>query len=140
MRNFYDVYTNTIVEQDLPTIYCDMDQVLCNFLKGTEKALGRSYADKEYWASPESGNKKEELSKAAPNLFRDLEWMPDGKKLYDYMKKHDLHILSAYPTWMKNGKKDKMTWLNRHTRIAKNNINLVQRADKRAQRVADRVL
>lgn len=121
-----------------PRIYCDMDQVLCAFLKGTEEALGHSYADKEYWNSPESGNKKEELAKAAPNLFRDLDWMPDGKKLYDYIRKHDLHILSAYPTWMKNGKKDKMTWLNRHTRIAKNNINLVQRADKRKFAVDER--
>ena len=25
-------------KSDLPTIYCDMDQVLCNFLNGADKA------------------------------------------------------------------------------------------------------
>ena len=27
-------------KSDLPTIYCDMDQVLCNFLNGADKAVG----------------------------------------------------------------------------------------------------
>jgi len=114
----------------LPTIYCDMDQVLCNFLKGTQEVLGASYADKEYWADPDTGDKKEELAKKAPNFFRELEWMPDGKKLYDFIRKYDLHILSAYPSWMRNGKKNKMQWLSRHTNIKDKKINLVQRREK----------
>ena len=34
---------------DLPDIYCDMDQVLCNFLGGAEKAIGMPFpqADKD---------------------------------------------------------------------------------------------
>ena len=51
MKNFYDVlYTKSITEnvEDLPTIYCDMDMVLCDFLKGAEEVLGTSFikADK----------------------------------------------------------------------------------------------
>ena len=122
----------------LPSIYCDMDQVLCNFLKGTEDVLGASYADKEYWNHPDTGNKKEELAAKAPNFFRDLEWMPDGKKLYNFIRKYDLHILSAYPSWMKNGRKNKMQWLSKHTKIKDKNINLVQRRDKQDYATDDR--
>ena len=46
MKNFYDVlYTKRITEnvEDLPTIYCDMDMVLCDFLKGAEEVLGTSF-------------------------------------------------------------------------------------------------
>ena len=34
--------------EDLPDIYCDMDQVLCNFMKGADEAVGSSFihADK----------------------------------------------------------------------------------------------
>ena len=28
---------------DLPDIYCDMDQVLCNFMKGADAAVGGSF-------------------------------------------------------------------------------------------------
>jgi len=30
-------------QEDLPTIYCDMDQVLCNFLKGADDAVGGNF-------------------------------------------------------------------------------------------------
>ena len=41
MKNLYDVM-NEVTEavEDLPTIYCDMDMVLCDFLKGAEEVLG----------------------------------------------------------------------------------------------------
>ena len=34
-----------ISEQDLPDIYCDMDQVLCNFMKGADAAVGGSFVN-----------------------------------------------------------------------------------------------
>ena len=45
MKNFYNVYKQNLVEQDLPTIYCDMDMVLCDFLKGAEKELGKPFME-----------------------------------------------------------------------------------------------
>ena len=32
-----------ISEEELPQIYCDMDQVLCDFIGGAEKVLGTSF-------------------------------------------------------------------------------------------------
>ena len=29
--------------EDLPDIYCDMDEVLCNFMKGADAAVGGSF-------------------------------------------------------------------------------------------------
>ena len=42
-KNFYDVYNESKIAEDvgnLPTIYCDMDMVLCDFISGTEEVLG----------------------------------------------------------------------------------------------------
>ena len=38
-----------VSKDDLPTIYCDLDQVLVAFLKGAEKVIGGDFAsmDKE---------------------------------------------------------------------------------------------
>ena len=57
MKQLYDVLHETkfdnlvnIAElvEDLPTIYCDMDMVLCDFLKGAKEVLGTDFpkADK----------------------------------------------------------------------------------------------
>ena len=57
MKQFYDVLNETKFEglvsmmelvDDLPTIYCDMDMVLCDFLKGAKEVLGTDFpkADK----------------------------------------------------------------------------------------------
>ena len=72
MRNFYDVYTNTIVEQDLPTIYCDMDQVLCNFLKGAEKELGSPFPEFDK-------DKRWSIIHQNKTFWEILDWMADAK-------------------------------------------------------------
>ena len=42
------VHNITETIEDLPTIYCDMDMVLCDFLKSAEEVLGKPFpkADK----------------------------------------------------------------------------------------------
>ena len=50
MKKLYDVINEVTDKEveDLPTIYCDMDMVLCDFLKGAEEVLGTDFpkADK----------------------------------------------------------------------------------------------
>ena len=91
MKNFYNVYRQNLVEQDLPTIYCDMDMVLCDFLKGAEKELGKPFMefDKDKRWPIISQNKK---------FWEELEWMPGAKRLWSFVNKYDAHILSAYST------------------------------------------
>ena len=116
----------------LPQLYVDMDQVLVDFLGGAEKVLGKSYTDKNYWSDNKSGDKKELLTQKAPNLFRDLDWMGDGKTLWQFIKKYSPKILSAHPTsWMKNAKKDKASWVQKNLGISDSDVHLVKRIMKK---------
>ena len=115
---------------DLPDIYCDMDQVLCNFMKGAEEAIGGDFV---------TANKDERWNKInqTKGFWANLEWMPGGKRLYVFISRYNTHILSAYSARDPNSKNGKMTWLARHTGIPKRNINLVKRADKKLYAVTD---
>ena len=43
MKNIIELLEAT--KEDLPEIYCDLDQVLVAFLKGADKAVGGSFVD-----------------------------------------------------------------------------------------------
>ena len=36
-----------VSKDDLPAIYCDMDEVLCAFLKGAKKAIGGDFPSED---------------------------------------------------------------------------------------------
>ena len=127
MKNFYDVlYTKSITEnvEDLPTIYCDMDMVLCDFLKGAEEVLGTSLikADK---------TKRWPTISAKKDFWVSLEWMPGSKKMWTFINKYDAHILSAYSTKDANSRKGKLDWLRKNAKLTqRSRIHLVLREDK----------
>ena len=126
MKTFYDVYSTNIVEEvdELPTIYCDMDMVLCDFLKGAEEVLGTSFvkADKRTKWSTISAKK---------DFWVSLDWMPGAKKLWTFVNKYDAHILSAYSSKDSNSRKGKMDWLRKYAKLSqKSRIHLVMREDK----------
>ena len=127
MKNFYDVlYTKSITEnvEDLPTIYCDMDMVLCDFLKGAEEVLGTSFikADK---------TKRWPTISAKKDFWVSLEWMPGSKKMWTFINKYDAHILSAYSTKDANSRKGKLDWLRKNAKLTqRSRIHLVLREDK----------
>ena len=85
---------------DLPDIYCDMDQVLVDFLGGAEKVVGAPFAksdNKTRW-SKISGTK---------DFWANLDWMPGAKKLYQRVAKYDTRILSAFSGKDSNSKSGK---------------------------------
>ena len=43
MKSFSDILEAKVATEDLPSIYCDMDEVLCNFMKGADAAVGGSF-------------------------------------------------------------------------------------------------
>ena len=125
MKNLYSIYDSTkIIEQELPTIFCDMDQVLVNFLKGSEAVLGKPFneIDKDKrW--PKIGQKKD--------FWETLEWMPGAKRMWSFIDKYESHILSAYSTKDANSRKGKYKWLSTNARLnKKSRIHLVMREDK----------
>lgn len=72
-------------------IYCDMDGVLVDFDKGYFKLTGRDISgtysnDNNFW---------DPINQAGYDFWRNLEWMSDGKELWDYIKKYEPELLSA---------------------------------------------
>jgi len=110
-------------KEDLPTIYCDMDQVLCDFIGGAEKVIGIPFAqaDKE--------DRWEKIIQTK-NFWANLEWMKDAKKLYQFIARYDPKILSASSKRDVNSRPGKLKWLSKNTKIKRGDTNLVQRAEK----------
>jgi 5'(3')-deoxyribonucleotidase len=96
---------------DLPQIYCDMDQVLVNFLSGANKVLVAQglepfqHTDKEHrW---------EAMSKV-PKFWANLEPMPDAMTLWRFIRPHNPYILSTPSHRMPTSKPEKMEWIRKH--------------------------
>ena len=125
MKKLYDVLNEvTEVVENRPTIYCDMDMVLCDFLKGAKEVLGTDFpkADKRT---------KWPMISAKKDFWESLEWMPGAKKMWTFISKYDPHILSAYSTKDANSRKGKMNWLRGNAKLTqKSRIHLVMREDK----------
>ena len=110
-------------DENLPTIYCDLDQVLVNFMKGAEEAIGGKFAtaDKiDRW-------KKINQTKG---FWANLDWMPNAKRLYKFIERYNPYILSAYSSHDPSSKNGKMKWLSKNTNWKKSRIKLVKRAQK----------
>ena len=119
-----------VKKEDLPSIYCDMDQVLCAFMKAADSAVGGSFvqADKtDRW------NKINQVK----GFWENLEWMPGAKALYKKIMKYDAHILSAYSGRDPTSKTGKMKWLAKNTDFKRSKINLVMRSHKQSFATTD---
>ena len=116
--------------EDLPSIYCDMDMVLCDFMKAADNVVGGSFvqADKADRWNKISNTK---------NFWANLEWMPGAKRLYNFIMKYDAHILSAYSKRDGNSRNGKMKWLSQRTDFKRSKIHLVMRSQKQAFATTD---
>ena len=121
MKNIIELFEAS--KEDLPEIYCDLDQVLVAFLKGADKAVGGSFVD-----TP----KDERWSKVnqVKGFWANLDWMPGAKRLHDFIIRYDPYVLSAYSNRDPNSKVGKMKWLKKNTKFKRANIHLVMRSQK----------
>lgn len=91
------------------TIYCDMDSVLVDFDRGYQELTGMTSQQADangveaFW---------EPLTKAGAKFWITLQWMPDGKQLWDYIKKYNPILLSA-PSREESSKLGKRVWVKR---------------------------
>lgn len=110
-------------------IYCDMDQVLVNFLGGARRAFGKEFND------PSLGKDDAKWVTLAtmPGFWLNLEWMPDAQKIWERIKDKDTYILSACPSPDLNPlcAPEKKQWCVRELGIAPERIITVfKRTDK----------
>ena len=109
---------------DLPRIYCDMDGVLCDFVLAAKMATGQN------WLGLRTGQDWDSIKKTK-NFWSTLPWRSGGRQLWNYIKKFEPHILSAYTTEDPNCKPGKNRWLRNNLGLSGSRINLVRRSEKR---------
>ena len=109
---------------ELPRIYCDMDGVLCDFEYAANRVTG------QVWVGLRTGQDWGSIKKTK-NFWSTLPWKSGGRQLWNYIKKFDPHILSAYTTEDPNCKPGKRRWLSNNIGLSGNRINLVRRSEKR---------
>ena len=90
-------------------IYVDMDGVLVDFDGGYEKLTGMTTKEADE-KGPEFFWKP--ISKAGAKWWITLKWMPDGKQLWDYVKKYNPELLSA-PSREEASRMGKRVWVKR---------------------------
>jgi phosphoglycolate phosphatase-like HAD superfamily hydrolase len=114
--------------KNLPRIYCDMDGVLCDFGAAIRKTTGMS---KERWMRQD---RKDMWQPVLDNtkFWHTMPWNPQGKVMWNYIKKFNPHILSAYleKTYDPNCIPGKTFWVKSNLGINQTRINLVRRKDK----------
>jgi hypothetical protein len=80
-------------------IFCDMDGVLVDFDEGYKQITGvtTQHADSqgkdEFWKLFRDGLKDKDISERS--YWANLDWMPDGKQLWDYIKEYNPYVLTA---------------------------------------------
>ena len=111
------------IEHRLPHVYLDMDGVLVDLEKGAYKVHGAKLGDVP---KPERWDK----INAIKSFWKELEWMPGAKRLYQKIMKYNPYILSAYSGRDPTSRNGKMKWLAKNTDFKKSNILLVMRSQK----------
>jgi hydroxymethylpyrimidine pyrophosphatase-like HAD family hydrolase len=110
-------------------IYLDMDGVLFDFVKNIEKTTGLTI---NQWTKLGRKERWDPII-AKKNFWSNGPWLNEGKKLFNYVRKFNPHILSAYVEHAHdpNCIPGKMAWAQKNTGISRQNINLVMRSQKK---------
>ena len=114
-----------IKNEDLPEIYCDLDEVLVDFIGAANAAVGGNFAkaDKETrW----------NIINQTKGFWTNIGWKPNAKRLYDFIIKYDAHVLSAFTGRDPTSKVGKMKWVKKNTEFKRANIHLVLRSQKKS--------
>jgi len=109
-------------------IYCDMDGVLVNFIKGYFDLTGRDitgqyHTDEKFWHP---------IDEAGLDFWVKLKWTPDGKALWDYIKKYNPELLSS-PSKRNDSRVGKRKWVDRELP----GVHLILRSASKKQEFAN---
>ena len=80
MKSFSEITEVKVTKDDLPSIYCDMDMVLCDFMKSADNVVGGSFVQAD------KSDRWDKISNTK-NFWANLEWMPGAKRLYGFIMK-----------------------------------------------------
>ena len=114
-----------IKNEDLPEIYCDLDEVLVDFIRGADAAVGGNFtkADKK--------TRWNDINQVK-GFWANLGWKPNAKRLHDFIIRYNPHVLSAHTGRDPTSKVGKMKWLKKNTSFKRANVHLVLRSQKQS--------
>jgi len=99
-------------------VYVDMDGVLVDFVKGyetlTDTTLGAPKVGKErseFWKQFKVSLNQKGITER--DFWGNLNWLSDGKQLWNYVTPHSPTILSS-PTTSPESKTGKLDWIKKH--------------------------
>lgn len=115
-------------------IYCDMDGVLCDFIKQwktyyKEDAKNAKKLDKQKF--------DDMLNNAPFEFWANMEWMPGSKRMWDVISKYGVTILSS-PADSKASTDGKKAWIQKH--IPGTPVIFEKSYDKQKHAAADAIL
>ena len=112
-------------KEDLPEIYCDLDEVLVDFMRGADAAVGGDFVKMD---KNERWNKLNQTK----GFWSNLSWKSNAKRLHDFIMRYNPHVLSAYTGRDPTSKIGKMKWLKKNANFKRGNIHLVLRSQKQS--------
>ena len=119
-----------VSNEDLPEIYCDLDEVLVDFMRGADAAVGGDFRKMD---KDDRWNKVNQTK----GFWSNLGWKPNAKKLHDFIIRYNPHVLSAYTGRDPTSKVGKMKWLKKNANFKRGNIHLVLRSQKKSYATTD---
>ena len=108
------------------TIYCDMDGVLVDFEKGYKELTNGITPPKTFDGKADFWKP---INDAGASFWANLDWMPDGKILWRYIKKYNPNLLSA-PSWDPSSRVGKEAWVKMHIPNQYKKLLLYPRGEK----------
>jgi 5'(3')-deoxyribonucleotidase len=119
-----------VSNEELPEIYCDLDEVLVDFMRGADAAVGGNFIKMD---ADERWNRINQTK----GFWANLGWKPNAKKLHDFIIRYNPHVLSAHTGRDPTSKVGKMKWLKKNTGFKRANIHLVMRSQKQSYATTD---
>lgn len=113
----------------ISSIFCDLDQVLVNFLSGCKRLFGKEFNDPILGADYE----KWKVIARTPNFWKNLNWMPNAQLLWNQIKNLDTYILSACPRYEDSPScpLEKREWCVDQLKIPVDRIIITERCKKK---------
>jgi hypothetical protein len=121
MYRLTDLYKQIKEEETSPSpqykIYCDMDGVLVDFDKGYQQLTGKEtqhvdvQGKSEFWNTFRQSLQDKKMQEK--EYWANLQWMPDGKELWDHIKTMNPTLLSA-PSRDPQSRLGKRIWVKKN--------------------------
>lgn len=110
-------------------IYCDLDGVLTDFIRGYYELTGIDISGQFH----DSENFWEPINNAGYDFWINLKWTKDGRKLWNYIKKYNPEILSS-PSRQNDSRVAKHDWVKRELP----GVHLILRSPNHKKEFADK--